>query len=250
MGRAMVVSLARQLLRIIFVAAILGSACIAQANPYITAALPWPSGKVQLFLSDGTYVRYDTQAERVDPGYPKPVNDSSWPGLGRFATLISAAFSGPSGKAYFFLATGDYLRFDIAADRVDPGYPQPINDSTWPGLGPYHNQVFGAMNWTNNKVQVFLSNGSYMRFDLVANRMDDGYPKRISKDTWPGLAPFAASLAGMANWNNVKAYVFLDNNTFLRYDISRDRLDEGYPKPIDDTTWPGIGQALGRRPAQ
>lgn len=246
----MVISLARQILRMIFVVASFGVACSAQANPYVAAALPWIGGKVQLFLSDGTYLRYDTQAGRVDPGYPKPVNDISWPGLGRFATLISAAFSGPAGKAYFFLVNGDFVRFDIAADRVDPGYPQPINDSTWPGLGPYYNQIFGAMNWTNNRVQMFLSNGTYIRFDLGANRMDEGYPKRVSKETWPGLAPYAPNLAGMVNWNNVKAYVFLDNNKFLRYDIVRDQLDEGYPKSIDEATWPGIGQALGRRPAK
>ena len=246
----MVVTLANQALRIICIIAALGMVSMAQANPYVAAALPWSNGKVQLFLSDGTYLRYDTQTERIDPGYPKPVNDTSWPGLGRFAKLISAAFSGPSGKVYFFMANGDYVRFDVAADHVDPDYPQPINDSTWPGLGPYHNQIFGAINWTNNRVQMFLSNGSYVRFDLGGNRMDDGYPKRISKETWPGLAPYAANLAGMVNWNNRKAYFFLDNNTFLRYDIASDRLDEGYPKPLDETTWPGIARAIGHRPAK
>ncbi len=243
----MSVSFARQTLHLVCLIVVLGLAFSAQAAPYITAAIPWPGGKAQFFLSDGTYLRYDTQTERMDPGYPKPVDDTSWPGLGRYATMISAAFTGPSGKAYFFLADGDYLRFDMAANRLDPGYPQPINDSTWPGLSRYHNQIFGAINWTNNKVQLFLSNGSYVRFDLGTNRVDAGYPKRISKETWPGLEPYAANLAGMFNWNNRKAYFFLDNNKYLRYDIVKDRLDDGYPKPVDDMNWPGIGQAIGHR---
>ena len=62
----MVVTLANQALRIICIIAALGMVSMAQANPYVAAALPWSNGKVQLFLSDGTYLRYDTQTERID----------------------------------------------------------------------------------------------------------------------------------------------------------------------------------------
>ncbi len=34
-----------------------------------------------------------------------------------------------------FLNNGRYLRYDIEADRADPGYPKLINDETWPGMG-------------------------------------------------------------------------------------------------------------------
>jgi hypothetical protein len=39
-----------------------------------------------------------------------------------------------TGKIYMFLDTGDYLRYDIAADQVDDGYPKPIDGGNWPGL--------------------------------------------------------------------------------------------------------------------
>jgi hypothetical protein len=40
----------------------------------------WGNGKVY-FFKDYEYIRYDIQEDRADPGYPKPVNRQTWPGL-------------------------------------------------------------------------------------------------------------------------------------------------------------------------
>jgi hypothetical protein len=218
------------------------------AQPFITAAIQWPGGKAQFFLSDGTYVRYDIAADRADPGYPKPVTDRSWPGMGAYGRQIIAAVNGADpDKAYFFLADGTYLRYDIKSDRVDPGYPRPVDNRSWRGLGPYARRLYAGLNWSANKIQLFLNDGTYIRYDVGADRADEGYPKPIDRATWPGLAPYASHLSAAVNWGNGKAYFFLDDGRYLRYDIAEDRVDAGYPKAIDENTWPGLHGFFRRR---
>jgi hypothetical protein len=35
--------------------------------------------------------------------------------------------------------------------------------------------------------------------------------------------------------------MFLTDGNHLRYDIKSDQLDAGYPKTVDNITWPGLG---------
>lgn len=202
----------------------------AHAQGYVTGAINWPGGKAQFFLSNGTYVRYDVAADRADPGYPRPVTDQTWPGMGPYGQQIIAATNGRDPhKAYFFLRNGTYLRYDIDRDSTDAGYPQPVNDQTWPGLGTYATSLNAALNWPNGKIQFFLSNGMYIRYDVRADRADPGYPKPIDRSTWPGLARYASNITAAINWRNGKAYFFLDDGRYLRYDIVNDSVDDGYP---------------------
>ena len=213
----------------------------AQSGLYITAAINWTGNKAQFFLNNGTYIRYDFQADRADEGYPRPINDNTWPGMGPYARMIVAACNGPIGKAYFFLSDGQYLRYDIQSDRMDPGYPKPIDDRTWPGMGRFSLAVSSALSWKNGKIQFFLKNGQYIRYDIANDRVDEGYPKDITESTWPGLPSYNNNLAGIINRTDSKAYIFLNNGQYLRYDIQADRMDPGYPKQVDNATWPGLG---------
>jgi hypothetical protein len=91
----------------------------------------WPNGKAY-FFKGAQYARYDVKADKVDPGYPQPIQ-GNWPGFpASFAAGINAAVVWNNGKAYFFKGS-EYIRYDIAADKVDAGYPQPIAGN-WPGL--------------------------------------------------------------------------------------------------------------------
>jgi matrix metalloproteinase-14 (membrane-inserted) len=147
----------------------------------IDAAVNWGNGKVY-FFKGGEYVRYDVKADRVDPGYPKPINSETWPGL-PWRDGVDAVVNWYNGKVYFFRG-GEYVRYDVKADRVDPGYPKSL--SNWSGV-PWPDGVDAAANWKNGKVYFFKRN-SYVRFDVKSDRVDSGYPKPISDETWPGLS--------------------------------------------------------------
>jgi matrix metalloproteinase-14 (membrane-inserted) len=41
------------------------------------------------------------------------------------------------------------------------------------------------------------------------------------------------------NWGNGKAY-FFKGSEYLRWDITTDKADPGYPKPIDSKSWNGL----------
>jgi hypothetical protein len=107
----------------------------ANRNVEITAAVIWPTGKAYLFQED-RYYSYDVKQDKMDAGYPRFIQDG-WPGLRTTGQDFTAALVWPKlidgrAKAYFFHRTL-YLRYDIADDRVDPGFPQEITGK-WSGL--------------------------------------------------------------------------------------------------------------------
>jgi hypothetical protein len=89
------------------------------------------------FFKGNQCVRYDWETDRADPGYPRLISDE-WHGLPtNFETGIQAAMNGQKGsegKLYLFNGS-DYVRYDWAEDRADPGYPKSIA-FYWVGPGP------------------------------------------------------------------------------------------------------------------
>ncbi|MCK7598262.1 hemopexin repeat-containing protein [Microbulbifer sp. CAU 1566] len=206
----------------------------------ITAALDWNVSRAYYFRDDSQYVRYNKTSDSADSGYPLEVSDNTWPGLGSYASQIVAAFKASSSKGYFFLADGRYLRYDLNSDSVDSGYPKDVNNSSWPGLAPYATQIRAALKWPNSKVYFFLADGSYLRYDMNNDSLDGGYPKPINNSTWPGMADYAMDITAAHQWNSSRAYIFLSNQRYLRYSISGDQVDSGYPRAINGNTWPGL----------
>ena len=97
----------------------------------IDAVVVWPNGKAY-FFKGSQYARYDIARNKVDPGFPAPIA-GNWPGMpDDFAAGIDEAVVWNDGAAYFF-KRGQYVRFDIAADKVASGYPKPIAGN-WPGV--------------------------------------------------------------------------------------------------------------------
>jgi hypothetical protein len=143
---------------------------------------------------------------------------------------LDAAVILPSGKAYFFYGA-DYVRYDVKADKADPGYPKPIKGN-WPGL--WEKDVDAGIEWGNGKLY-FFKGGEYFRYDIAADKVDPGFPKPI-KGNWPGL--FEKDIDAAVNWGNGKAY-FFKGGQYIRYDIAKGTADAGYPKAIAGN-WPGL----------
>jgi hypothetical protein len=158
----------------------------------IDAALDLGTGKVYLFKGDA-YLRLDEASQSVD-GEVRPIAEN-WPGLAEagFADALDAAVNYGTGNAYFF--KGDsYLRYDIAADTAPDGV-RPTADN-WPGLADvgFADGLDAVVNPGNGGVYFFKAD-AYVRYDVAADRADDGYPLPVAGN-WPGLEEvgFAASL--------------------------------------------------------
>lgn len=212
----------------------------ALSNVDITAILNWSTSRAYFFRSDNRYVRYNKTADQSDSGYPADVTNSNWPGLGNYKNLITASFNAENGKSYFFLSDGNYIQYDNATDKADTGYPKPTNNTNWPGLGNYAQDIRATLRWTGNKVFFFFTNGTYSRYDLVNNSVDSGYPKPVNNSTWPGLGNYATEITEAVKWSNTRAYFFLSNQRYIRYSITNDSVDAGYPAAVNNTTWPGL----------
>ncbi|MFN8442082.1 MAG: hemopexin repeat-containing protein [Caldilineaceae bacterium] len=106
---------------------------------------------------------------------PRTTDLPSWEGN------LDAAVTRPNGKTYFFKGD-EYIRYDIATDRSDPGYLAKLKDG-WPGL--WESDIDAAMTWPNGKTYFFRGD-EYIRYDIATDQADPGYPAKIH-DGWPGL---------------------------------------------------------------
>ncbi len=183
------------------------------------------------FMRNDQYVRYNIALDKSDPGYPKSIDATIWPGV--WQDGIDAAVNWGNGKIYFFKGR-QYIRFDVATNHSDPGYPRTIDGSSWPGL--WGTGVDAAINWGNGKVY-FFKGYQYVQFDIAANRSDPGYPRTIDGSNWPGI--WGGGVDAALNFGNGKAY-FFKHDQYIRYDIAANRPDSGYPRTINSSNWPGL----------
>jgi Hemopexin len=76
----------------------------------------------------------------------------------------------------------------------------------------------------------FFVGGSYVRYDVEGDRVDDGYPLRIV-DHWPGL--FESDIDACVPWND-GTVLFFKGDQYARYDWEADRVADGFPRAISD----------------
>ncbi len=196
------------------------------------------AGKAYFFEGD-RYIRYDWATDTVDPGYPKNIAEWNLPSgfTGDFDAVLNGG--GPySGKAYFF--KGDqYVRYDWATDKVDPGYPKNIAEWNLPSgfTGDFDAAIDGQSQFAGKAY--FFEGDQYIRYDWATDKVDPGYPKNIAEWNLPSgfTGDFDAVLNGGGPYSG-KAY-FFKGNQYVRYDWAADKADPGYPKPISGN-WDGI----------
>jgi hypothetical protein len=81
-------------------------------------------------VQDGIHLEFD----KIEGDVRVHCDNRSRPGFpASFAAGIDDVVVWNNGKAYFFKGS-EYVRYDIAVDKADPGYPQPIAGN-WRGLG-------------------------------------------------------------------------------------------------------------------
>lgn len=155
----------------------------------IEGAVVWPNGKAYFFTRD-EYFRFDIAANHTDPGSPFPTV-RNWRGVlqgPNRARAVDAALLWPNGKAYLF-QDDRYYAYDVAADRVDAGYPKLIGDG-WKGLATSGQPFVAAFVWPQpvegRQKAYFFHPSIYYRYDVVTDSADPGYPQDII-GRWPGL---------------------------------------------------------------
>lgn len=139
----------------------------------------------------------------------------------------------------FFQQRQLYSKFNWREDSASTGYPKPVSEHTWPGLGEYSSRIIAAFSKDANTAYFFLDDATYLRYSKATDRLENG-PLPIDDRSWPGMGAYKTQVCAATRWIGPYAFFFLNNGTYLRFNLDNDRVDSGYPKSIDDKTWPGL----------
>lgn len=134
-------------------------------------------------MHHGEYVRITLSARTVDAGFPKTIS-TYWPGTKEagYADAVDAGLWWSEELAYFFKG-GQYARYNLKADKVDAGFPKSI-PGYWGGMkeAGFDSGIDAAVRSTDQKAY-FFKGPQYLRYDIPADRVDPGYPRKIT-DHW------------------------------------------------------------------
>jgi len=141
---------------------------------------------------------------------------------------IDAAFD-KGDKAYFFMAD-QYIRYDLVADRADPGYPRPIAGN-WIGV---RWRDLDATARTSARDVYFFKGSEVLRYDLERDTVAQA-PRPIA-DVFPGL--WDRGIDAALSPGDGKLYVF-KGSEYMRFDLTKRAVDDGFPRSIEEG-WPGL----------
>jgi hypothetical protein len=81
----------------------------------------------------------------------------------------------------------------------------------------------------------FFNRDQYIRIDVDARKIDEGYPKSIHEG-WPGVSFDRVDAVLNAGANTL---YFFRGNQYIRFNMLTNRADEGYPEPVSKR-WLGV----------
>ncbi|HMH53905.1 MAG TPA: hemopexin repeat-containing protein [Candidatus Acidoferrum sp.] len=163
----------------------------------------WGFGKAYAFTGP-TYARYEdgtngpegVEAAYLPPNVPFTIA-AQWAGMPlTWLAGIDAGVNWGTGKLYFFRG-GEYVRYDVPTDRVDPTYPKQISGN-WPGL--FTDRIDAAL-YPGGRHAYFFRDEEYRRYDVDAERVDfSGRLASFALDPTPGggVTPARMLTAGQA----------------------------------------------------
>jgi hypothetical protein len=223
-------------------------------TPLNTAFLPWtndPSSTRAYFVKDGSVSVLDLKTNQLStPPIPAQI---LFPGLA--FTTVTSAIAWPEGDpnyGTFLLFDGPVLSmFNMYMNQVVGAQPpNPLLGNQWiPGpvipirayfpliLSSFEDGFDAAAAWPPNSKhanETLVCEGSSCEFmsNKTGNAVDlssgGGYT-----DIWPGL-PFGKDVDAIVPWPNGKLY-FFQGDQYAVVDMATDKVDPGYPKPINAT---------------
>lgn len=164
--------------------------------PMVDAATEYSGGRNYLFYKD-KFIQWDyDENTRLEP-----MSLRYWNGI-PFNRIDAAFYWEVTQKVYLFRGT-DYVRYDVATNKMDEGYPKNIQ-RMWGG-----SQMFGsvdaAFRWSGNKIFFFKGN-QYLRYDMRTNTVDAGYPRTINAKNWKNLS--FTQVDAVLKWTYPTVYIF------------------------------------------
>ncbi|MGW2834967.1 hemopexin repeat-containing protein [Streptomyces sp. NPDC001286] len=150
---------------------------------------------------------------------------------------LRTAIAWPNDKVYLFFDDDTYHRYDTPTGALEQAGLQVA--ANWSGLD--HSPRAFAW-WGAGKAYAFTG-ATYVRYDEGGDKVDPDYlppnPPFTLADHWSGLpSAWQSGFDTALNWGNGKLY-FFKADSYLRYDITADQTDPGYPRPITGN-WPGL----------
>ena len=222
-------------------------------------AVDWRAGKdkIYFFFKDtNTYSRFDIAQDKVDDGYPKPINEETWGRFHPFGKVLRFGFATAgidittpldfdSDTLWLFFYRDNVptvCKYDQDDDRTES--ITSVADSVWSPLLPYFDKIIaGTLNPTTlhpRRFNFLLEGGKLMILDL--NRSKPASIQVLDR-TLSGLAQYqhriVTAVQNDRTLGDSHYYVFLTHNQYMRYNLPTHSLLAG-PMDITETNWPGL----------